>query len=487
MADHYFMQAFLLQAIGWGIINSFWQSAIVWLLYKAITANNGKEPALFKYHLSLLCLAGSLSWFVLTVAAYYLSLKNNYEFSVGFILFNSNQLPAILNFLLPLFSTVYLGFICFYTLQFCNQYFIILPNRTKYLLKAPVALKLFTQQTALHIGIKKNVAIWLSKNIDVPSVSGYFKPVILFPFTLLNQLSIAQAEAILLHEIAHIKRDDYLINLFQIIAESILFFNPFANLLSRAAKQEREKCCDDWVLNYQYNKKDYAAALVVVEQNRSKQVTLALAATNGRKNLLYRIERIFTTKPVTYFNFYQQKKLIVARILIVAVLLLLQVTVQKPLIYQNAHTAKTFFPQYLYLNELPGKSEKKNAAKPKITQEFAQYFKNTKVKKFNSNPEKTTETYSKVYVNKDLLNPVIETDNTPISIVNNETLATQSIFVKVEEENSGSAEKVTYYLQLNKNNDQSELKPIVFIFNKQTKQPVKAGAKKKIFKKKIAI
>jgi beta-lactamase regulating signal transducer with metallopeptidase domain len=486
MATHFFTQSWLLQAIGWGIINSFWQSAILWLMYKAITSKNIKCPALFKHHLSLLCLLGSLLWFVFTIATYYFSVKNNQSFSENFILISNNQIPIALNFLLPIFSTAYLGLLCFYTIQFCKQYFFLLPQRNKNLIKPPVDIRLFTRQAALHLGIKKNVIVWLTKNIDVPSVSGYFKPVILLPFTLLNQLSTVQVEAILLHELAHIKRDDYLINLLQLIAENLLFFNPFALLLSSTIKQEREKCCDDWVINYRYNQKEYAAALLLVEQHRCKQLTLALAATNGKKNLLKRVQRIFTTTPVTQFNFYQQIKLITAAVAVVAGVILLPPSFQKPSTNIFALSAKTKFNQPVFSKNLANSTEKESSKKSKNSKIFSRFVYKNKTKKINKNIEDATETYPIAFVNEALLQSNVELENTATNIVNNETLAAQSIIVKVEEENSGTRGKKLYYLQLNNDHGKTAIKPLAFINKQQPGKPTKMTGKKKISRKKVA-
>ena len=103
-------------------------------------------------------------------------------------------------------------------------------------------------------------------------------------------------EAIILHEISHIKRNDYLVNLFVSLIETILFFNPFVVLLGKIIKKERENCCDDFVLQYQYDRHSYASALLVLEQSREQQFRLALTATSGRKQLLFRIKRIMEVK-----------------------------------------------------------------------------------------------------------------------------------------------------------------------------------------------
>ena len=466
MATNFFTQSYLIQAIGWGIINSLWQAGMMWLLYNAITVQNKKVPSLFKYQLGLLCMLSSLIWFIITIATCYLSLKNKPSFPEGFIVISNYQISVTVIFLLPIFSGIYLCLLSFYALQFCKQYFFLLPQRNKHLFKTPVNIRLFTQQAAMHIGIKKDVAVWLTKCVDVPSVAGYFKPVILIPFTLVNQLSTSQVEAILLHELAHIKRDDYLINLLQIIAENILCFNPFAILLSKAIKKERENCCDDWVLNYKYNQKDYAAALVLVEQYRSKQLTLVLAASDGKKNLLHRVKRIFTVTPVTHFNMQQKIKLITVFIVITAGILLTQPLLQQPVSNRFALPAKPMFRQPVHLNKITYTDEKNFFKNTKHQKLLARFTTSKKVKKLSKTIKDDTEIYATAFVNEPFLQNITEAENIATNIVKNETLATQTITVKVIEENSGWVGQKLYYLQLINSNGKTKVKPLFFI-NKQ--------------------
>lgn len=92
--------------------------------------------------------------------------------------------------------------------------------------------------------------LFLSEKMLIPFTAGFIKPMILFPVALLNRLSEEQVEAILLHEMAHIKRHDYLFNILQRIMEIVLFFNPMIWLLAKDIRREREFCCDDLVIDY---------------------------------------------------------------------------------------------------------------------------------------------------------------------------------------------------------------------------------------------
>jgi len=111
-----------------------------------------------------------------------------------------------------------------------------------------VEWRLFVQQLAQQLGIKKTVRIYLSGSITSPLTLGFWKPVILVPLASINHLTTKQVEAVLLHELAHIKRYDYLYNIILSVIEAVLFFNPFTQLISKQLKRERENCCDDWVL-----------------------------------------------------------------------------------------------------------------------------------------------------------------------------------------------------------------------------------------------
>src|SRR6185503_12797282 len=109
-------------------------------------------------------------------------------------------------------------------------------------------------------------------------------------------LSQEEIEAILLHELAHIKRNDYLVNMMQQVIAIILFFNPCAQLINKIINEERENCCDDLVVKATAEPIIYAKALFKLEQTRQNDWKLALAATGKKYQLLNRIERIMKTK-----------------------------------------------------------------------------------------------------------------------------------------------------------------------------------------------
>src|SRR6202012_2181689 len=123
------------------------------------------------------------------------------------------------------------------------------------------------RQLCWQLGIRRLVGIAQSGRAKTPMVIGHLKPLILVPIGMLTSLSAAEAEAVLLHELAHIRRSDYLVNLLQNIMEIIFFFNPAVLWLSTLIKAERENCCDDLAV-VRSGKVNYLKALVACEEYR---------------------------------------------------------------------------------------------------------------------------------------------------------------------------------------------------------------------------
>jgi GWxTD domain-containing protein len=143
---------------------------------------------------------------------------------------------------------------------------------------------------AVRIRIARPVALLESSLADAPLVIGYLRPIILMPVGLLAGLPTAQVEAILAHELAHIRRQDYLVNLAQTFVEGLLFYHPAVWWISRVIRTEREHCCDDLAVAISGDARSYAAGLAALEQSRISAAEFVPAATGG--SLMKRIRRI---------------------------------------------------------------------------------------------------------------------------------------------------------------------------------------------------
>ncbi len=140
------------------------------------------------------------------------------------------------------------------------------------------------------LGISRTVSMVESFLVQVPTVIGWLRPVILLPASALTGLTAEQLEAILAHELAHIRRHDYLINLLQTVIETLLFYHPAVWWVSHRMRVERENSCDDVAVALCGDVLTYARALTELEQLRSNGPQLAVAATGGV--LLNRIRRL---------------------------------------------------------------------------------------------------------------------------------------------------------------------------------------------------
>lgn len=155
------------------------------------------------------------------------------------------------------------------------------------------ALTSWLQMLAVKLQMKRRVQLLESAMVKVPTAIGMLKPVILMPIGLMAQLPPDQVEAVLLHELAHIRRRDFLVNLIQHFAETIFFFNPALLWLSARIREEREHCCDDMAIAATQSKKGYIEALVGFQELYLTTGTRYGMAFPGKKQqLLHRVKRI---------------------------------------------------------------------------------------------------------------------------------------------------------------------------------------------------
>ncbi|MGC1242263.1 MAG: M56 family metallopeptidase [Chryseosolibacter sp.] len=150
----------------------------------------------------------------------------------------------------------------------------------------------YVTEMSKSLGINRLVTLAASVEVTTPVVVGYLKPVIILPMGMLSGLTTEQIETVLIHELAHIKRHDYLINVIQSVVETVFFFNPFIWILSNIIRREREYCCDDLVISRHGGIKAYAHALAQLAAARLSTHGFALTLGGRKYELLNRIRRI---------------------------------------------------------------------------------------------------------------------------------------------------------------------------------------------------
>lgn len=293
------MQSHFMQALGWATLNSLWQMALLWALFCSVN-HTVKLSSARKYQASVSAMLIGFTWFASTFFFYYQNHSSSYAFFENTIV-HSNLL---LHICLLAASLTYLLLLVFPAARLFRNWRFVQKIKTEGQAKAQLDYRLFVQKVAFLLGITKKVKVVVSSLVNSPVTVGYLKPIILLPVAAMNQLTTAQVEAILLHELSHIRRYDYLLNLIVSIIYTLLYFNPFVKYFMNTIEAEREACCDEVVLQFGYDKVSYASALLHLEKNSGRHHSLALAAA-GKQNLLTRIEKIVGMEKKKSFKLVQ--------------------------------------------------------------------------------------------------------------------------------------------------------------------------------------
>ena len=195
---------------------------------------------------------------------------------------------------LPIVMAVWLAGVSLLSLRLFTGWLWVQRLRTRGVTPANDTLREMGARLARRLHITRAVTLLESTMVDVPTVIGFLRPVVLLPAAALAGLSTRQIEAILAHELAHIRRHDYLVNLLQTLVETLLFYHPAVWWVSRRIRIERENCCDDLAVSLCGDPVAYAAALADLETLRSSgpvpERHIAMAATGG--SLLLRVRRL---------------------------------------------------------------------------------------------------------------------------------------------------------------------------------------------------
>ncbi|BAU56087.1 M56 family metallopeptidase [Mucilaginibacter gotjawali] len=296
------------QVFGTTIIHSLWQGMLVYFLLRMVFAAAPALSAVKKYNLAIVSLALVSLLFIYTLLV---EIHSYSWLNAGPVNF-ARLLPSFkLAYYTPVKPSFFVS-LAVYMPYICTAYFAGLLvnifklafewNKIRQIKRSVIPaeqMQQFITKFSKRLDISKPVQLKFSQLVDVPCIIGCFKPLILLPVSIATQLSACEIEAILLHELSHIKRNDYLVNIAQQVITILLFFNPFAHLVNRIIHQERENSCDDLVIEKTRKPLIYARALLKLEETRVSSLPLALAATGKKYHLLNRIERIMkTNKPI---------------------------------------------------------------------------------------------------------------------------------------------------------------------------------------------
>ena len=305
-------------SLGWTLVHSLWQGALIGLIIAVAMILLHKYTAKLRYFIygtGLFVMAGIA---VVTFISSYTTYKPDHEINTSLanntlstysiqstgikwtdtkesLTFNSatDIIVAYCREHFPLFVTIWLLGMFAMMLRFMGGYALV--RRYKYHRVKPVLgdWERRFHDLAHRINLNKNVRLIESALIRVPMAIGYLKPVVLLPLGALNGVPAQQMEAILVHELAHIKRRDYLVNLLQSVLEVIFFYHPVVWWLSNNIRIERENICDDIAITITGNTMEFAKALTNIQEMNLGSPALAAGLSGKNKNrLVNRIRRI---------------------------------------------------------------------------------------------------------------------------------------------------------------------------------------------------
>lgn len=294
------MNRTLVDALGWALIHSLWQCAAIGILFAAINLTLRRAGANLRY---LLSYAALLAMPASAVATFF-ALFRNHDLSVALppsmpVLSRiaTNHLPSAAitpsSNPLPYLNMVvwfWLAGVVAMSVWSATGWFVAQRLKRRSNRALPQIWQSRLADLAGQLGIRRGIRLCESTLAQVPAVIGWIRPVILIPAGALINLSPQELEAILAHELAHIRRFDYVANLLQSAIEALMFYHPAMWWIAKRIRAERENCCDDLAIVACGDRVVYARALTALEELRSSYPQFAMAATAGP--LLSRVRRL---------------------------------------------------------------------------------------------------------------------------------------------------------------------------------------------------
>lgn len=288
-----FLTSPVASGIGWTLIHATWQIAILVLAFVGIKFLTRQSNVRYWAGISLLFAQIPLSIITFFVVYAPASITNPISGSLEIALQLSlpERITSYLNSHINLIFGLWFAGISLLLLKLGINYF--LTNSLKYskLNKYNFKLVELLSEVKEKLGVTRTVEIYETKAVTIPMIIGTLKPVVLIPASLLSGLSTEQLEIIIAHELAHLKRHDFTLNILQSFVEIIFFYHPALWFLSAEIRQEREHCCDETAMQVNDNRLLLVKTLTSIQES-SRALPLAMAFGRKKMSLLERVQRI---------------------------------------------------------------------------------------------------------------------------------------------------------------------------------------------------
>lgn len=295
----------VLHALAVTLIHFVWQGLVIAAVVKILLSLIDRKLPVIRYTITSIGMIISLLVPVATFSYLYKPLLSQDVSQLG--LMALDPITAALNRtnslewyqssgdLLPYLSLIWLAWVSFLTVRLILDIARVQRLPFSQVIPTEPALQQKFEQLVKQIGLSKLPKLVVSLSAEVPMAIGWLKPVVLMPAKMILGLNQAQLEMLLLHELAHIKRYDYLVNFLQTLVEILLFFHPAVLWISKQMRQEREYCSDDIAVAHCGNPIAYAHTLADTAElcgshRHSTIPTMAMAASGGDlKDRVYRL------------------------------------------------------------------------------------------------------------------------------------------------------------------------------------------------------
>ena len=315
-----------MEALGWTLVHFCWQAAAIALLYRVVDLAFAKSRSHVRYTLALVAL---MSMFVVAVVTLgYEEMQTSRQGTLTQNVSIAETLHGVMNYVdpapatadeaakpmvrpdlsalsaslvkvMPWLDAMWLVGVFLLSARTLGGWRRIRQLRHAGLIEIPERVRDSFERLSQRIGIKRRIELYVCPRISGPLAMGVFRSLVLLPASALTALSPDQLEVVLAHELAHIRRGDYLWNMIQTMVETLFFFHPAVWWVGDNLRQQRELCCDDVALACCSDPIVYATALLRLEEQRSSHLHLAMALDGHRAgmSLRERIVRILGDAP----------------------------------------------------------------------------------------------------------------------------------------------------------------------------------------------
>lgn len=287
----------LTTALGITVLHSLWQCALVGTLAALLMlVLRGANKRYIVWCVSmLLCAAWMLLTFIDAMWPSAVVVGGAGELGIGRSLSFSiiPASPEAGTVLLEIVAWLWAGGFVFSTVRFAQQWGSARRLRTQGIVAFERHWLDLFDEIRTGLGVSRRVGLLVSTRVQTPMVVGWLSPVVILPMSALSMLSPEQVRLVLVHELAHIRRFDHIVNILQVLIETVLFYHPVVWWMSHQARMEREHCCDDAAVFWAGNAVEFTRALAELETSRTQ--TRAVLALNHGGSLMNRISRILGT------------------------------------------------------------------------------------------------------------------------------------------------------------------------------------------------